>query len=1019
MKQPTHKAKETLKGNKPKQPHSRKMLQKIMDQSLDVICTIDEKGRFIQVSKASKQVWGYEAEELINKRYIDFVLEEDQFKTNEADARIRAGVDTRNFENRYIRKNKSIVHIVWSARWDDKEKMMYAIARDASEKKEAEEKIKETEVLLQSSIESAKDINILAIDKNYKYLYFNSTHKKVMFRTYGKEIKEGINILDCIANDEDRKITKINIDRALNGESHLVEGEYGGLDRFYYEIRYNPIFNDKNEIIGTTAFASDITARKKAEEQLKKSEEKFRSVIERISDAFVALDQNWCYTYMNKRAGELFNRDPQAMIGKHIWTEFPEDIDEPFYKAYLKAMAEQKYIQLEEYYPPYDKWFVNHIYPSPDGLSIYFFDITERKKAEEKIRIHEARLLKSQEIGNLGYWELNRDSNMIWGSKKAMEIFGFSSEAGEVSVEKVEACIPDVDKIRQASADLIKRGKKYNIEFLINPADGSSAKYMSSIAELEKDIHGKTSKIMGVMQDITERKIAEQKLLKAYNEITTILESITDGFVTVDKSWKVKYWNKAAEEMLGRRRENIIDKNLWESFADTIPTRFYSEINKAMDENSPVHFEEYYPAADTWFADSVYPSKDGLSIFFQNVTERKRQERLYILEKETLQFYTAHSTSLEDMLTFLLNGIQKIHPEMLCSVLKIEDGKMYNWSSPQLPQGYNDAVEGLPIGINQGSCGTAAYLRENVEVSDISTHPYWKDYKEIAAQFGLKACWSFPIFDSRKNLLGTFGIYYSKNRSPKPEEKLTIERARNILINIIENRLAENALKAYKDQLELIYNTSTDVIFLLSIENGNRFRFTTVNLPFLSATGLKREEVEGKYAEEVIPEPSRSLVFSKYKQAIREHNTIFWEETTDYPSGRKTGIVSISPVFNEQNECIKLLGIIHDITERKKSEEEIKLSNEKLKLKNEELEEKNTKLEEIAWIQSHKIRAPLARIMGLVDLLKNHRNEQMDIDELLGYIINSSNELDVLIREIVNKTEQVNNPDNETESLDS
>src|SRR5688500_8475333 len=97
-------------------------------------------------------------------------------------------------------------------------------------------------------------------------------------------------------------------------------------------------------------------------------------ILESLTDAFVALDRDWNYVYVNRRAGEMFGRDPADLVGKHIWTEFPEGVGQPFHRMYEQAMAEQRFMVLEDYYPPFDRWFENRIYPSPEGLTIFFQD---------------------------------------------------------------------------------------------------------------------------------------------------------------------------------------------------------------------------------------------------------------------------------------------------------------------------------------------------------------------------------------------------------------------------------------------------------------------------------------------------------------------------------------------------------------------------------------------------------------------------------------------------------------------
>ncbi len=146
-----------------------------------------------------------------------------------------------------------------------------AVFDNITERKMAEEEIRKGQLLLKSSIESSKEMIILSIDKQYRYLYFNEWHREVMRAAYGRDVRIGMDLLECVTNDEDRRKAKINYDRALAGEAHSTIEEYGDLERLYYETFYSPISDERGEIIGATAFARDVTDRKRAEQALKES----------------------------------------------------------------------------------------------------------------------------------------------------------------------------------------------------------------------------------------------------------------------------------------------------------------------------------------------------------------------------------------------------------------------------------------------------------------------------------------------------------------------------------------------------------------------------------------------------------------------------------------------------------------------------------------------------------------------------------------------------------------------------
>lgn len=129
-------------------------------------------------------------------------------------------------------------------------------------------------------------------------------------------------------------------------------------------------------------------------------------------------------------------------------------------------------------------------------------------------------------------------------------------------------------------------------------------------------------------------------------------------------------------------------------------------------------------------------------------------------------------------------------------------------AAPSLPSFYNDAINGVEIGIGVGSCGTAAYLKERVIVENIMEHEYWKDYLELAVKANLKSCWSEPIISSDGKILGTFAIYHQNPRVPKKEDFDRINFATNLASIAIENRKVRKELeyRAYFDFLTALPN---------------------------------------------------------------------------------------------------------------------------------------------------------------------------------------------------------------------
>lgn len=203
----------------------------------------------------------------------------------------------------------------------------------------------------------------------------------------------------------------------------------------------------------------------------------------------------------------------------------------------------------------------------------------------------------------------------------------------------------------------------------------------------------------------------------------------------------------------------------------------------------------------------------------KDVTTEHFYKELERIEKEVMEFSMLNHTQLKHVLEFYILKIEELFPEMQASILRVKKNKIYNIASTSLPKDYINAIDGNEIGNNAGSCGTAAFLKEKVIVSDIENDIRWANYKDIASKFGYKACWSQPIFNKNNEVVATLANYYKTSKSPTQFEELAIERSQRLISIIIEKFEYLKNIQKSNERYELINKASRDAIYEWDIVN--------------------------------------------------------------------------------------------------------------------------------------------------------------------------------------------------------
>jgi PAS domain S-box-containing protein len=617
--------------------------QKLLDASLDVICSINEQGKFITVNAAVKTVWGYEPSELIGTYYMDLVSECSKAQTKQAAIDIMSGIDMTNFENQYVCKDGTVKPILWSARWDSGERVMYCVAKDETERKKAEIKTKTQERKLYRAY---KLTGIAWWEFDISTQTYTSSDE--IFEMYGIPLPSNnqFTVEEFLSYVHPDDVQKLRHDLIYYCEDTYFTYEHRVVKpngEVIYVIHYSELIrNESGNPIALHGTTKNITQRKLYQLQLEASEKRLTEILESIGDGFFTLDNNWRVTYWNRKAEQLLGKKREDMIGKVIWDEFEDAVTRMFYSEYHRAVLSNTTVHFEEYLPSLDGWFEVGAYPSEDGLSVYFKNINERRRKDEALRVSNERFELVSKATRDAIYDYDIISGECYFNSTFNELFGHNNinnafEKNWVNNIHINDKVKILASVKAAYSD--KNVSQWEDEYKFIKADGSIAEVLDR-GFIIRNEEGTAIRTVGSMQDVTKLKRAKEEL----NMLSLVVKGTVNAVLITNADDRLIWANKAFTDITEYNLDEVNGKRISEFLQGPktdSDTKAY--LKKCVQERVPFSCEilNYTKSGrEIWLevkGQPVFNEKGEVEQYFAlqtDITKRKESEELIRLSEE-------------------------------------------------------------------------------------------------------------------------------------------------------------------------------------------------------------------------------------------------------------------------------------------------------------------------------------------------------------------------------------------------
>jgi len=444
------------------------------------------------------------------------------------------GVNAQPFEKEYLRKDGTRLPILIAGAMLDEERIHgVAFVLDITDRKRAEEALQESEERLRVTLTSIGDA-VISTDTHGAITFLNLAADTLTGWSNAEAAGQPISQVFRIINDQTRQAAEDIVGRVLR-EGHIIElANHSALIRrdgreIAIEDSAAPIKDIGGNIIGVVLVFHDVTDRRRAQEALRESERRLIAILENMPDAFISFDRNLRYTYVNKNAERLQSAVREDLLGRDVRTVYPDSESYKSISQYERVLVEHESITFVSYHAGFDRWIEVRVFPTPDGVSVFYKDVSAQTRMQEALRVSEEKYAKAF-AANPAAVALTRfdDGEILEVNDTWQTMFGYHREEVIGSKSTNLHLWASLANRMRGVAELQAKGYYRNWELTLLRKSGDPFIALASADIL--NIAGEEV-ILSTWLDITDRKQVEEERERLADELAsrvTELQAILD-----------------------------------------------------------------------------------------------------------------------------------------------------------------------------------------------------------------------------------------------------------------------------------------------------------------------------------------------------------------------------------------------------------------------------------------------------------------------------------------------------------